>query len=974
MKMKQKLYEKRGKGAIAFIVAMSLLMTCIPVSAAEMLDKPISEKFGGQSGMVVEGVSEQPTYADYRKELTDTYLDSEIKYTLGIELFGNDDSQLSSREVDGKTALYWDDKTMELTWEVKIEEAGLYTLALDYYLDGEKAYVAKRNLYIDGEMLFEESVGLAFTKRYEEKNKEKVNAYGDQIRGDNVAVNQWQTMDLIDSSGICDTPFEFYFEKGLHKITLSYEEKDMYVGNLYVLASKKTKTYKEVLNEYKEKGYQEVKNQELTFEAEDVVVSTNDVTIRRQNSTDVTVTPYDYSIKYLNVYGGGRWASGGKEISWKIDVPETGLYKIGLRALTNYTDGLNVYRQITIDGEVPFAELLSYKFPYNSSYSTIQIADEDGNAYLFYLEKGEHNFGMTVKQGEMANVIISIENDMSILSDMQLEIKKLTGSEVDPNYDYQFFKNIPELKGQFETVIASLQEKITYLKQCTGGTPSVASSMNSILVQLQDMLEDPFSIAKNYEDISNAQTTLGTWYTSLLSAGMQLDKIYVNSTDVETEDIKHNVFKNIWANIVSLWISFTRSYNSITGSLDENVEITQEIDVWIARGTEWAQAIKDLADESFTPETGILVNVKTVPSSQLNAGSANVLLLSITSGTQPDVALAVSSTSPVDFAIRGANVDLTQFEDYEEVVTQFYPETLVPYEYLNGVYALPETMDFKVLFYRKDIVSELGIEIPETRENLYSKTLPALYNAGYEFYYPRDEKSFILQYGGEYYTENGAQSALDSPEVYEGLMEATELYTQYEIPISASFYNRFRTGEMPMGIGDYSLYLQLLTAAPEISGKWGVALIPGLENEDGSIDRTTAAFNSTSDIILSNTGKEQESWEFLKWWSSAETQTAFCQEIEASLGTEARWNTANVEAFDSLAWKREDLEVIKTMMKADREVPNVVGGYYTNRHMTNLWNKVVVNGENLRDSLEEAILEINKELRMKQEEYGITYE
>ena len=99
---------------------------------------------------------------------------------------------------------------------------------------------------------------------------------------------------------------------------------------------------------------------------------------------------------------------------------------------------------------------------------------------------------------------------------------------------------------------------------------------------------------------------------------------------------------------------------------------------------------------------------------------------------------------------------------------------------------------------------------------------------------------------------------------------------------------------------------------------------------------------------------------------------AFCQEIEASLGTEARWNTANVEAFGSLAWKKADLEVISAMMQADHEIPNVVGGYYTTRHMTNLWNKVVVNGANLRDSLEEAVEEINKELRMKQEEYGLT--
>jgi ABC-type glycerol-3-phosphate transport system substrate-binding protein len=319
-------------------------------------------------------------------------------------------------------------------------------------------------------------------------------------------------------------------------------------------------------------------------------------------------------------------------------------------------------------------------------------------------------------------------------------------------------------------------------------------------------------------------------------------------------------------------------------------------------------------------------------------------------------------------------VDLTQFEDYDEVSSRFYPETLVPYGYRGGSYALPETMDFQVMFYRKDILSDLNIALPETRKQLYTETLPALYNAGYEFYYPRDEKSFILQYGGAYYTPDGLKSALDTPEVYEALQEATRMYTQYGIPKAASFYNRFRTGEMPIGIGSFSLYLQLLTAAPEIAGRWGIAMVPGMKMEDGTIDRTTSAFASTSDVILNNTGKEKQSWEFLKWWSSEETQTAVSQEIEASLGTEARWNTANIQAFESMAWKKADLEVITAMMEQDREIPNVVGGYYTTRHMTNLWNKVVINGANLRDALEEAVEEINKELRMKQEEYGITDE
>ncbi|MBQ7726797.1 MAG: extracellular solute-binding protein, partial [Clostridia bacterium] len=298
-------------------------------------------------------------------------------------------------------------------------------------------------------------------------------------------------------------------------------------------------------------------------------------------------------------------------------------------------------------------------------------------------------------------------------------------------------------------------------------------------------------------------------------------------------------------------------------------------------------------------------------------------------------------------------------------------EALTTYRYNGGVYAIPETMNFKVMFYRKDILSRYGIPIPDTRDQLYSKTLPALYREGFSFCYPRDDSEFILQYGGAYYTEDGKRSALDSAEVFAALKEETELYTQYAIPVTANFYNRFRTGEMPMGIGEYTMYLQLLSAAPEISGKWAVAPIPGMKNKNGDVDRSNAAFQCLSDVILSASSKKEQGWEFLKWWSSYETQLNFATEVEAVLGEEARWNTANTQAFQALPWKSEDLRVITEMLESDREVPVVLGGYYTTRYLTNAWNKVVNNGAVLRDELEDAVVNINKELRSKQEEYGV---
>ncbi|NMA94989.1 MAG: ABC transporter substrate-binding protein, partial [Clostridiales bacterium] len=117
----------------------------------------------------------------------------------------------------------------------------------------------------------------------------------------------------------------------------------------------------------------------------------------------------------------------------------------------------------------------------------------------------------------------------------------------------------------------------------------------------------------------------------------------------------------------------------------------------------------------------------------------------------------------------------------------------------------------------------------------------------------------------------------------------------------------------------------------------------------------------------------EAAWEFLKWWTSTKVQTEFAREIEALVGAEARWNTANLEAFKSLAWPKEDLAVIEEHWNWGRGIPVVLGGYFTDRHLNNAWNRVVVGDQRVRDAIEEAVEDIDRELRMKQEEYGIDF-
>ncbi len=180
---------------------------------------------------------------------------------------------------------------------------------------------------------------------------------------------------------------------------------------------------------------------------------------------------------------------------------------------------------------------------------------------------------------------------------------------------------------------------------------------------------------------------------------------------------------------------------------------------------------------------------------------------------------------------------------------------------------------------------------------------------------------------------------------------------------------------MPVGISDFNQYMQLLVAAPEILNVWGIAPIPGRPGDSGDIERWAGGtgMGTTSVMMFNDTPPEKQdvAWEFIKWYTSAEIQTEYGINLEQFRGETFRWNSANIEAFSRMPWRQNDLQALLDQWRWVKDVPNVPGGYMTTRQLDFAWNNVVINDENPRIELEEAIKEINREMRRKQEEFGI---
>ena len=309
---------------------------------------------------------------------------------------------------------------------------------------------------------------------------------------------------------------------------------------------------------------------------------------------------------------------------------------------------------------------------------------------------------------------------------------------------------------------------------------------------------------------------------------------------------------------------------------------------------------------------------------------------------------------------------------------------------ISGIYALPEKQIFLMMFTRDDVIEELGLTdlVPETWDEMID-LVSALQAQQLQFFLPVNELgatalnpifvSLLYQAGGDLYVSNNMETGLKSEEAAKTFEYWTNLYTNYSFPISANFVNRFRTGEMPIGIAYYELYNTLSVFAPELKGKWSFHLIPGTERVDAEgntyIDHTATASGTGAIILkqpaLKDPKQAEASWTFLKWWTGAEAQTQFGREMEGILGSAARHASANVKALQGLAWPQKDLDMLMMQWAQVHEMPQVAGSYMVGREVENAFRAVINNFYNARETLYEYALKIDLEINRKRKEFGL---
>jgi ABC-type glycerol-3-phosphate transport system substrate-binding protein len=909
--------------------------------------------------------------------------------------------------------LLWTHDDGWVEWNVDVPQTGLYELTVEYYpIPGKRASV-QRDLYIDGQLPFREAKRIVFQRVWKDSFwPPKRDNQGQDVRPPQVEAPQWETKTVEDADGRYDAPFQFALTQGRHVLRLQTVREPIALRTLTLHAPVVVPTYQERLAEWQGKGYKPVTgDKKIKFEAE-VIYLKADPTIRGEVNFDAVASPNADGVFRLNSFGWWRWRLPGQWARWKVNVPEDGLYNISLDEWQGWAGRRPRIRTLKIDGEIPFREMGNILFRSDRLWRLETLRPEQlevvngkrTEPYLFYLSKGEHILQMEVTLGFMSETQRVLDQTLSEMSSMSREMLMITGAQPDVNMEWDLHEKIPTLVPRLKAIVERLEVQAKRMEDIGHSRNDASSSFRVVTAQVQRMIDRPADIHRMLDDFTRSQGILATWLLGLQNHPLAIDWIMIHSPEAQLPRVQANVVEQTVASTRTFVMSFFRDYTGLGSSYGAD---EKPLEIWVGRGTEWGQIMKDMAEDDFTPNTGIKVNLHVIPPANLGEGASSVLLLASTAGEAPDVAVGVPSQLPVDFAVRKGLVNLNTFPDYPQIAQRFRAGALVPFRYRvpfteqTGDWALPETQDFAMLFYRTDVLHELGIKPPDTWEDVYDALLKLQQN-GLDFFYPPPTgvqvsegasgfTPFLFQNGGDYYRcdpTGACRSALDTPEALAGFQEWTDLYASYKVPQQANFFTRMRTGEQPMGVSNYNTYIQLSTAAPELTGRWEMRPMPGHRcgetapstgqfvpcppgTEPGTVVRAGGGTGQAA-VIFRQSQHKEAAWEFVKWWTSKDPQQRFGGELEALIGVEARWNTANLEALQALPWPRRDIASILEQWRWFREPPVVLGGYFTGRHVLNAWNKVVLQGTNPREALEDAVFDVNKELAKKQEEFGLT--
>lgn len=921
----------------------------------------------------------QTSYTNYVKKYADAARPDQT-----VEVLGKDydpasvtDAQITVTTVDGENdVMQWANQEGSVSWTVNIPETGVYNIKMIYEALESNTNDVEFSLLIDGESPYATASRITLSKRWINESEIKQDSRQNDIRPGQISTPCWQETPLEDIDGLFNEPLEFYMEAGEHTITFESEKAEFAVKSFTFYQYEAPAAY----TAPSDSDLTQAQGQKITLEGETAAYKSSRTLYPTSDKSSYLTSSANGSsptkTRY-NTIGSGSWTQSTQTVTWEFNVDKAGYYKIGIRGRQDQMRGMYSNRRLYVNGEVPCLEANQIKFYYDTDWSITTPKSENGDDLYFYLQAGTNTISLEAVPGEIGEIMGDLDELVYNINSYYRQIRQITGPDPDEYNNYMIDTAIPSIVPDFKEYAKILRDKKAEIEKLSGSGGTEAETLEKMAIVLDKCIKKPDLIPEMMSQIKDNITSVSSFVNQYREQPLEVDMIEVATSDQDFTSCDKSFFGSLGFGFKGFIGSFFEDYNALSDE-DESA-----MECWVMLGRDNAEALQQLISSEYNPTAKTKINLKLVQGGIVEATFA---------GKGPDLALFMGGDFPIQLAARGVLTDLTTFSDFDEVKTRFADDATVLYQYNGGTYGLPCDQTFPMLFYRSDILSEYGIDpatdlntwdgllncLPTLQRNYLEVglILPVMTSTGGTTQVSAITEPgntfamLLLQQGLNYYNDEQTKTTFDTQEAVNAFDTWTKFYTTYSFQQTYDAFTRFRTGDMPVVIQNYTFYNQLSVAAPEIKGCWGFQPVPGTVQEDGTINHA-ANSNGSGAIIFTKAADQEGAWDFIKWFTSTDAQVKYGNNIESILGTMGRYATANEEALQQLSWTTSEVNLLLDQLNSQVEIPIIPASYGVTRNVMNAFRAVVNDYDNARDTLFWYNKDINDEITRKLEDLGL---
>ena len=332
-----------------------------------------------------------------------------------------------------------------------------------------------------------------------------------------------------------------------------------------------------------------------------------------------------------------------------------------------------------------------------------------------------------------------------------------------------------------------------------------------------------------------------------------------------------------------------------------------------------AEVVAELIPE-FERETGIDVEIQQIPWTAAH----EKLLTAFAAQALPDVCQLGNTWLP-EFAALGVLEPLQPFVDASSVVDpdDFFPgiwDTSVIDGELLGI---PWYVDTRLLFYRKDLLREAGVQRPPRTWAEWEQAMAAVKaHVGpdrYAILMPLNEfeqqLSFALQQDDPLLRDHGTRGNFQSPGFRRALAFYANMFEQGWAPkmsetqisnVWDEFFNGFYAFYLS---GPWNIREFRKRQPPGLEGQWGTMPLPGPDGPGAGIA------GGTSLVIFRDSPRQQQAWKLIEFLSRPDIQQRFHAMIGDLPPRRSTWEHPALAQDEFARAFRDQLERVKPTPK-----------------------------------------------------------